>query len=188
MPRAGSVPISPVYQVTVLLDVPATSAVAVERASPATRIGGWPAPTLKKLSAAAIAEAADSDVAASFCVAVVSEACRFAAVALTLAPMVNSPAPGGEAFVAVSENCALVPSGSANENVIASPGFGLLVRLTLADAGDPAGPVTVAPLSELTLASFMPNTVAGVSSAIVTCEPTAAGIESRPSPLAPRSA
>ena len=58
--RAGSVPSSPVYQVTVLAGVPATSAVAVA-GGPLTRCGV----PLKKLSAAATAEAAASAVLAS---------------------------------------------------------------------------------------------------------------------------
>src|ERR1044072_925370 len=66
VPRAGSVPISPVYQVTVLDAVPAISDVAVSNGGPLTRIGGWPASTLKKLFVAAIADGADRGVAASF--------------------------------------------------------------------------------------------------------------------------
>src|SRR2546421_7999976 len=147
VPRAESVPISPVYQVTVLAGVPATRLVAVLNGGPATRIGGWPASTLKKLLAAAIAEAADKEVAASFWTAVVSEACRFAAVAFGLAPIVNSPVAGGALFVAVSVSCSVVPSGIEKANLIASPGLGLLLKVTLAFAGDPVGPPTVAPLS-----------------------------------------
>ena len=71
---------------------------------------------------------------------------------------------------------------------MASPGFGLLVKFTVTPAGEPVGPVTVAPLSGVTDASFMPNTVGGVSSEIVTSEPAAGGICNRPSPLLPRSA
>src|SRR5437588_2006513 len=162
--------------------------VAVLNGGPATRIGGCPASTSKKLFAAAIAEAADSEVAASLPTAVVSEACRLAAVAFGLAPTVNAPAAGGDEFVAVSVSCWVVPSGRLKPNVIASPGFGLLVKLTLMPAGDPVGPVTVAPLSELTLASFIPKTVGGVSSEMVTCEPAAGGMAIRPRPFAPRSA
>src|SRR5436305_12201982 len=76
-PRAGSVPISPVYQLTVLAGVPATSDVALSNGDPSTRIGGWPASTLKKLFAAAIVEADDSDVAASFWTAAVRATWKF---------------------------------------------------------------------------------------------------------------
>ena len=75
-----------------------------------------------------------------------------------------------------------------NENLIASPGFGLPVRLTVTPAGDPVGPVTVAPLSGLTAASFIPKTVGGLSSEMLTCAPAAGGMTRRPSPFAPRSA
>src|SRR5437762_10821247 len=100
VPRAESVPISPVYQVTVSAEVPATRLVAVFNGGPATRIGGWPASTSKKLFAAAIAEAADSEVAASLPTAVVRDDWKLAAVAADVAPMVNSPAAGGVLFVA----------------------------------------------------------------------------------------
>src|ERR1044072_1292136 len=66
VPRARSAPISPVYQVTVLAGVPAINDVALSNGGPVTRIGGWPASTLKKLFVAAMADAADSEVAASF--------------------------------------------------------------------------------------------------------------------------
>src|ERR1051326_247606 len=87
--RAGLVLISPVYQVTVLAGVPATSEVALANGGPATRIGGWPASTSKKLCAAATAEAAVSCVPASVETAVVSAAWRLAAVARGVAPMGN---------------------------------------------------------------------------------------------------
>ena len=61
------------------------------------------------------------------------------------------------------------------ENVIASPGLGLLATSTVILAGEPVGPVTVAPLSVVTPASFMPKTVGGVSSAMLTCVPAAGG-------------
>ena len=55
--RADPDPSSPVYQKTVLADVPSTSAVAVA-GEPLTRCGG----SSKKSLDAAIADAADSDV------------------------------------------------------------------------------------------------------------------------------
>ena len=61
--------------------------------------------------------------------------------------MVNSPAAGGASVVAVSVILSVVPSGRVKENVIASPGFGLLVTSTVMAAGEPVGPVTVAPFS-----------------------------------------
>src|ERR1700742_2397302 len=91
VPRARSVPISPVYQVTVSAAVPATSEVALSNGGPSTRIGGWPASTLKKLFAAAMVEAADSEVAASFWTAVPRAVRKFAAVLVGDASMVNSP-------------------------------------------------------------------------------------------------
>src|SRR6187399_125404 len=172
-------PISPVYQVTVLDAVPAVSAVAV-KGDPATRIGGWPAVTSKNMCAAATADAADSDVAASLPTDVVSAACRFVAVCAGVDPMVNSPAAGGASVVAVSAILSVVPSGSVKENVIASPGLGLLVKFTVTLAGEPVGPVTVAPLSGVTPASFSPKTVGGVSSEMPTCVPEAAGMTRRP--------
>src|SRR5204862_5507349 len=111
VPRAESVPISPVYQVTVSAGVPAMSDVALSNGGPSTRIGGWPASTSKKLFAASIVEAADSEVAASFWTAAVRAAWKFVAVLLGNAPIVNSPGPGGALVVAVSVSCWLVPSG-----------------------------------------------------------------------------
>src|SRR5881394_1005129 len=111
VPRAESVPISPVYQVTVLAGVPAMRDVALLNGGPFTRIGGWPASTSKKLFAAAIVEAADSEVAASFWTAPVRAAWKFVAVSLGNVPIVNWPGPGGELVVAVSVSCWLVPSG-----------------------------------------------------------------------------
>src|SRR5665213_3335954 len=53
-------------------------------------------------------------------------------------------------------------------------------------AGEPDGPVTVAPVSdELTLASLSPNTDPATSSLTATVEPDAAGMTRRPSPLVP---
>src|SRR5258707_713915 len=91
--RAGSAPISPVYQVTVLDAVPAVIAVAVN-GEPETRIGGWPASTSKNMCAAAIVDAVVSEVAPSLPTAAESAACRLAAVCVGVAPMANVPADG----------------------------------------------------------------------------------------------
>src|SRR5262249_37437678 len=72
--RAGLVPASPLYQNTVLLVVPGTNDVAVLKGGPFTRIGGLDASVLKKSLPAATAEAATSDVSASFVTAVVNAA------------------------------------------------------------------------------------------------------------------
>ena len=79
----------------------------------------------------------------------------------------------------------LICEACGDVNEIASPGLGLAVKFTLTAAGEP---VTVAPFSDVTDASFIPNTVGGVSSDISTCEPAGGGICSRPNPLVPRSA
>src|SRR6516164_3880491 len=85
--RGGALPASPVYQFTVFAAVPATSDGAVPKGGPLTRCGGWVASVLKKLFAAAIAEAAVNAVAASVETAVVSAALRLVAVAAGVAPM-----------------------------------------------------------------------------------------------------
>src|SRR5580700_8259900 len=84
--RAGVAPDSPVYQNTVSAVVPLCSAVAVLNGGPATRCGGF---ELKKLLAAATADAAGSVVCARLPTAVVSAACKLAAVAAGVAPMAN---------------------------------------------------------------------------------------------------
>ena len=96
---AGVLPFSPVYQNTVFAGVPFTSDVAVSYGGPATSCGGS---ELKKLLAAAMAEAAGSAVCARLLTALVSAACRLVAVAAGVAPMVNWFAPGGDAVVACS--------------------------------------------------------------------------------------
>src|SRR5258705_10193995 len=123
--RAALVPSSPVYQLTVLVLVPATSEVAVSNGGPLTRCGGFDASTLKKSLAASTAEAATNDVSASFATAAVREDCKLAAVAAGVAPMVNWFAAGGLAAVAVNVSFSVVPSGSVNVKVTASPGLGL---------------------------------------------------------------
>ena len=116
----------------------ATVAVA---GAPETRSGG----SSKKLLDAAIAEAADSDVAPIWVTPAVSAACRLAAVAAGVAPMVNWLAPGVAEVVACSCNVCVVPSGRVKVKVTVSPLFGLLApRSTEMPAGEPLGPVTVA--------------------------------------------
>src|ERR1700744_4394564 len=82
---SGVALLPPVYQDTVLADVPATSDVEVAGV-PLTRITGLP---LKKLLAAAIADAAGSAVLARLPTAVVRALWTLASVALASAPMVN---------------------------------------------------------------------------------------------------
>src|SRR5258708_4704794 len=114
--RTGVAPDSPVYQNSVLALVPATSDVE-EAGVPLTRSGGV---ALKKLLAAAIAEAAGSAVCARLDIAPDSAVCRLPAVTLALAPMVNWFAPGGEAVVACSVMVWVEPSGSVRPNAMVS--------------------------------------------------------------------
>ena len=75
--------------------VPATSAVAVLNGGPATRIGGWPAPTSKKSCAAATAEAAESATSRRACRPRCSaRSASSSTVAASVAPMVNSSGAG----------------------------------------------------------------------------------------------
>src|SRR5664280_1523836 len=71
-----------------------------------------------------------------------------------------------------------------------SPLLGLAApRLTEIAAGEPAGPVTVAPVSdELAPASLRPNGEPAASSLTDTLVPDAAGMTRRPRPFAPSSA
>ena len=152
---AGVEPFSPVYQNTVFAVVPFCKAVAVAKfaGEPGlTRCGGS---ELKKLLAAAMAEAAGSAVCARLETALVSAACILVAVAFAEAPMVNWPAPGGDAVVACSVMVWLEPSGSVRPNAILSPEFGLEPRSTEIDGGEPE---TVAPVKfEFTPASLKPK-------------------------------
>src|SRR6202034_996340 len=95
VPSAGVEPASPVYQETVFWLVPATREVAVANGGPSTRKGGLAASVLKKSFAAAMAEAAVSDVPAMVLTPLVSAAWRLVAVAAGVAPMVNCPVAGG---------------------------------------------------------------------------------------------
>ena len=114
---------------------------------------------LKKLSDAAIADAATSDVSPSVWIEDVNAACRFAVVATVSTPIRNEPVGGGFFVVAVSAIDSVVPSGRLKLNVILSPSFGLTApRSTVTAGGAPVGCVTVAPVSdELIEPSFNPN-------------------------------
>jgi hypothetical protein len=73
--RAGSLPVSPVYQITVLAVVPATMPVAAKYGGdPPTRWGGLLASALKNSLEAATAEAAVRAEPPSFSIEVVSAA------------------------------------------------------------------------------------------------------------------
>src|SRR6185312_10542354 len=183
--RIDPVALLPVYQDTVLALVPATSEVAVAGV-PETRMGG----SSKKLLDAAIAEAAVSEVLPIWLRPAVRAACRLIAVAAAVAPMVNWLVPGVVEAVACSVNFCVVPSGRLNVKVTVSPSLGLPApRSTEMAAGEPVGPLTVAPVRvELTPASLRPNGEPATSSFIETTEPEAGGITRRPSPSAPRSA
>ena len=83
-----------------------------------------------------------------------------------------------------------MPSGSLNVKLTLSPLLGLVApRLIETPDGDPAGPVTVAPVSEdETALNFRPNGEPAASS--TTCTDVGVGevIMRRPRPLVPRSA
>src|ERR1700692_1135200 len=83
--RAGVAPDSPVYQITVLAGVPATSDVE-EAGAPLTRSGGF---ELKKSLAAAIAEAAGKAVCARLDIAPDSAGCRLPAGAVAVGRMLD---------------------------------------------------------------------------------------------------
>src|ERR1700712_5378813 len=142
--RADPAPGWPVYHDTVLAGVPDTSVVAAPSGVVPTRFGGSP----KKSLPAATAEAATSDVFASVPIEAVSAALRLADVAAGVAPIAKLPAGVGVAFDAVSLIDSVVPSGRLNVKLIASPLLGLEARPTETAGGDPAGPLTVAPVSD----------------------------------------
>ena len=116
---------------------------------------------LKKLSDALIADAATSEVSASFFTDEVSAACKFTVVAAVSTPIWKVPAAGGVVVVvsAVSSIDFVVPSGRWKLNFTFSPLFGLTApRSTVAAGGAPAGWASVAPVNvELTEASLRPN-------------------------------
>src|SRR5712671_6892776 len=132
----GVADIAPVYQLTVSAAVALTRAAAVANGGPATRWAAWVGPTSKKLCAA----------------------CRLAAVAAGVAPIVKESTPGGDAVVAVIVSCCVVPSGRLNIRLSASPGFGFTDRSTEIAGGVPVGPISWAPVKlPPTLASLKPN-------------------------------
>src|SRR3954470_19775698 len=145
---------------------------------------------LKKSLPASSADEATSDVLASLPIAVLSAALRLAAVAVEVKPMTKLPAGSGVALEAVSSMDSVVPSGSLNAKLTFSPSLGLAApRSTEMAAGDPAGPVTVAPVNvDDTALSFSPNGDVATSSA--TCTDVARGevMTRRPRPVAPTSA
>src|SRR5580704_4394321 len=127
---AGVEPFSPVYQNTVFAVVPFCKAVAVAKFAGEPGLTLCGGSELKKLSAAAMAEAAGSAVCARLETALVSAACMLVAVAFAEAPMVNWPVPGGEVVVACSVMVWLEPSGSVSPNETVSPALGLEPRFT----------------------------------------------------------
>src|SRR4029079_15518280 len=81
---------------------------------------------LKKLSPAVIADAATSEVLASFVIAVFNAVLRFAAVlAGVVASIAKLPIGVGVAVDAVRSTCPVLPSGSVNWTLSLSPSFGL---------------------------------------------------------------
>src|SRR2546429_4452826 len=91
-PRAGSVPVSPLYQESVFAAVPGTCAVAVANGGPLTRGTGLP---LKNSLDAFSADAATRAPLARPPTAVVNAALMLAAVAVEVAAIRNWPACGG---------------------------------------------------------------------------------------------
>src|SRR5712671_278984 len=110
------------YQLTVSAAVPATKPVAEVNGEPATRCGGLP----KKSFAAAIADAAASEVSASLPTAAANAACRLLAVISLVAPIANWFGPGLVEVVAVIVMLSLDPSGSVKRYVMFSPLLGLV--------------------------------------------------------------
>src|SRR2546430_9204517 len=90
VPRAGSVPVSPLYQESVFAAVPGTCAVAVANGGPPTRGTGVPP---KNSLDAFSAGAATTAPLARPPTAGVSAAVRLAAVAADAAPITDSPGP-----------------------------------------------------------------------------------------------
>src|SRR3977135_263635 len=80
---------------------------------------------LKKLSDAAIGEAATSDVSLSVFIDAVNEDCKFNVVAAVSTPIANEPVGGGVVVVAVSSIDSVVPSGGSTLNFTFSPYCGL---------------------------------------------------------------
>src|SRR5882757_6644780 len=186
VPRAGSGPVSPVYQESVFAGVPAMSDVAVLNGGPLTRCGG----VLVKNSLDAFrAEAATSAPFASAPTAVVKAALRLAALAVLLAPIRYCPAFNGVVAEAVSWIFSVLPSGRLKAKVRVSPGLGLVApRSSVSAGGEPVGPVSVTLGDDDKIdASFNPNGEPAASSAIEMDVAVGVAKTSRPVPV-PRSA
>ena len=137
------------------------------------------------------ADAATSGPFASLPTAAVNAVWKFVAVTSLVAPIVNSPVFGGVFVDAVSSITSVVPSGISNVNFTLSPAFGLTGKSTLIAGGVPAGPATVAPVSDDVIAfSFKPNGNGSASSENSTVVGAGGGAvkTSRPRPAAPTSA
>ena len=127
----------------------------------------------KKSLPAATAEAATRSVFATLPIAVFNAAFKFAAVvAGSGAPpgnvaMAKLLAGAGVVLDAVNVTDDVVPSGRLKLSVTASPGLGLVEpKLNDTAAGEPDGPVTVAPVrDDVTELSFSPNGDPAASSA-----------------------
>ena len=104
--------------------------------------------------------------------------------------MAKLPAGGGVALDAVSAIDSFEPSGRLNVKLTLSPSLGLVApRLIEIPAGDPVGPVTVAPVSDdETELSFRPNGEPATSSATFTDVVVGDVMTRRPSPVVPTSA
>src|SRR6266481_10015531 len=145
---------------------------------------------LKKSFPAANADAATSEVLASFPIAAFNAAFRLAAVTVEFAPIAKLPVGGGVALEAVSSIESVVPSGSSNAKLTLSPSLGLVApRSTETNDGVPVGPVMVAPVSDDEIAvSFSPNGEPATSSATFTDVSVGEVMMRRPRPLVPTSA
>src|SRR3954454_19174006 len=130
---------------------------------------------LKKLSPAVIADAATSEVPASFLIASFSAVLKFVAVVTGLGgtggvvvpvSIAKLPAGTGLAVVAVRSICSVVPSGRVNWTLNLSPSLGGVAAESSENAtGEPAGPVSVAPVSvEEAAEIFSPNGDVALSS------------------------
>src|SRR5256885_15323902 len=122
VPRAGSVPVSPVYQESVFAAVPGTCVVAVANGGPPTRGTGLPP---KNSLDAFSAEAATSAPLAMPPTAVVNAALMLAAVAVELAPIRNWPARRGLGVVAGHCAVSVAPSGWLDGNGVGASGVGV---------------------------------------------------------------
>ena len=160
----------------------------IEGRRPTDGWGGLLASALKKSLDAVIADAAVRAVLPSVPIAVVRAAWKLVAVSAGVAPMVNSLAPGGESVVAVSVRFSLVPSGRLRRRVTVWPGLGIAEKSMLIDAGEPAGPDTVAPVTLVVMEPSLKPNGDTESSSTPTEVAVGALTTRRPSPSRPRSA